>query len=67
MAVPLTFGQILGILITTFTQWPDYRTWHNSRSTLRDAALSAFSVFFMYCLARSDSKWPLKQKRRRCT
>lgn len=46
MSVPLTFKQVLGILNTTFNGLPDHRTGQNSRYTMRDAALSAFGVFF---------------------
>ena len=46
MATPLTFKHVLQVLNTTFSQLPDYRTGQNSQYPLRDAALSAFSVFF---------------------
>ena len=46
MAEPLTFNQVLGILNATFRQLPDYRTGLNRQYTVREAALSAYSVFF---------------------
>jgi hypothetical protein len=46
MAEALTFKQVLGILNTTFSRLPEHRRGRNSQYTLRDAALSAFSVFF---------------------
>ena len=46
MAEPLTYNQVLGTLNTTFSHLPDYRTGRNRQYTVRDAALSAFSVFY---------------------
>ena len=40
------FSTLLGFLEETVTQFPDMRTGENIQYTLRDATLSAFSVFF---------------------
>jgi hypothetical protein len=46
MAKPLSFGQLLTIMLAAFTQLPDKRTGKNSQYAMSDAALGAFSVFF---------------------
>ena len=45
-AEALPYKQVLGILNTTFKCLPDHRTGQNSQYTMRDVALSAFSVFY---------------------
>jgi len=49
MTAPLSFGALRQILIETCEQLPDQRTGTNKRYRVRDAALGAFSVFFMQC------------------
>ena len=46
MTEPLTFGALQAILMETFRRLPDPRTGDNTRYTMADAALGAFSVFF---------------------
>jgi len=43
----LTFSEVVKQLRTTFETLTDRRTGKNSSYTMTDAALSAFSVFFM--------------------
>ena len=43
----LTFSEVVKELRTTFETFTDRRTGKNSSYTMTDAALSAFSVFFM--------------------
>ena len=43
----LTFSEVVKELRTTFETLTDRRTGKNSSYTMTDAALSAFSVFFM--------------------
>lgn len=47
MAESLTFGALQALLTETFRRLPDPRTGGNTRYTMADAALGAFSVFFM--------------------
>jgi len=47
MTKPLSFGKLLAILRDTFERLPEHRQGANTHYTLCDAALSAFSVFFM--------------------
>jgi hypothetical protein len=47
MTHPVTFNRLLGILDRTFVSLPDQRTRPNTIYPLRDAAMAAFSVFFM--------------------
>jgi hypothetical protein len=49
MAEPLSFRALLTILKDVFARLPDYRTGENTQYTVCDAALGAFSVFFMQC------------------
>ena len=49
MTEQLSFGALRKILRDAFGQLPDYRTGKNTRYTVRDATLGAFSVFFMQC------------------
>ncbi|MEX2444993.1 MAG: ISNCY family transposase, partial [Alkalispirochaeta sp.] len=44
-----TFTTLLGYLESAIQSFPDYRTGKNCVYSIRDAALSAFSVFFMQC------------------
>ena len=46
MTKPLSWGQLLAILVATCQDLPDQRTGKNSQYTLSDAALGAFGVFF---------------------
>ena len=46
MTKPVTYTDMVRILNTTFGQLPDYRQGQNSQYTMRDAAWSAFGVFF---------------------
>jgi len=47
MSQPVTFDRLLACLDRTFAHLPDRRTRPNTIYTMRDAALAAFSVFFM--------------------
>lgn len=47
MTEPITFGRMLGILNSAFSNLPDARRGQNKTYRMRDAALGAFSVFFM--------------------
>jgi hypothetical protein len=47
MTEPVTFSRLLAILDRTFAGLPDPRRGQNTTYTMRDAALGAFSVFFM--------------------
>lgn len=47
MSKPVTYKRLLAILDRTFTGLPDPRTGQNTIYTMRDAAMAAFSVFFM--------------------
>jgi transposase InsO family protein len=49
MAEPLSFGALSAILREAFRQLPDARSGPQKRYTMTDAALAAFSVFFMQC------------------
>ena len=50
LTAPLTFAGIVEQLRDTFRAFPDCRKpGNNTRYTLEDAGLSAFSVFFMQC------------------
>ena len=42
----LSFNHLLANLHATFDNLPDYRTGQNTKYTIKDAALAAFSVFF---------------------
>lgn len=44
-----TFTTLLGYLESAIDSFPDHRTGKNCVYSIRDAALSAFSVFFMQC------------------
>jgi hypothetical protein len=44
---PVTFKQLLSILNETFTSLPDVRKGRNKQYSMGDAAMAAFSVFFM--------------------
>jgi hypothetical protein len=46
MTQPLSWGQLLAILVATCQDLPDQRTGKNRQHTIRDAALGAFGVFF---------------------
>lgn len=47
MTEPITFGRMFAILDRTFSSLPDPRRGQNTTYSMRDAALGAFSVFFM--------------------
>ena len=47
MTKPVTFNRLLSVLERTFAQLPDGRTGQNTTYSMRDAAMAAFSVFFM--------------------
>lgn len=47
MTEPIAFGRMLGILDESFSNLPDPRRGQNTTYSMRDAALGAFSVFFM--------------------
>lgn len=47
MAATLSFGRLLTILVATVTRLPDQRTQPNTIYEMADAALGAFSAFFM--------------------
>ena len=47
MTKAVTFNDLMPILERTFAQLPDRRTGQNTTYSMRDAALAAFSVFFM--------------------
>src|SRR5512142_2608341 len=47
MTKPVTFNRLLASLNRTFAGLPDHRTGQNTIYTVRDAAMAAFSVFFM--------------------
>jgi hypothetical protein len=49
MARPLSFGVLRTILMDACHQLPDVRTGDNGHYSIADAALGAFSVFFMQC------------------
>ena len=49
MTEPVSFGVLRSILIEAFGQLPEHRTGQNMEYTLCDAAMGAFSVFFMQC------------------
>ncbi|OQX14053.1 MAG: hypothetical protein BWK73_10360, partial [Thiothrix lacustris] len=50
LTAPLSFTGIVEQLRATFRAFPDQRKpSNNTRYTLEDAGLSAFSVFFMQC------------------
>ena len=44
-----TFSTLLGMLESAIRSFPDRRTGTNTTYSIRDAALSGFSVFFMQC------------------
>jgi hypothetical protein len=54
MTKPLSWGQLLAILVATCQNLPDQRTGKNSPYTIRDAALGVFGVFF----TRTPRSWP---------
>jgi len=45
----LQFDELVGYLKVSFALLPDYRSGYNTTYNIQDAALSAFSVFFMQC------------------
>ena len=45
----LSFSGLMKQLDEVVSNWPDSRTGHNCRYTMRDAGLGAFAVFFMQC------------------
>ena len=45
----LQFDELVGYLKVDFALLPDYRHGFNITYNIQDAALSAFSVFFMQC------------------
>lgn len=47
MTKPVTFNRLLALLDRDFAGLPDHRRGQNTQYTLRDAAMAAFSVFFM--------------------
>ena len=47
MSQPVTFNRLLACLDRSFADLPDLRTRPNTLYTMRDAAMAAFSVFFM--------------------
>jgi len=47
MSKPLTFNRLLSVLEHTFAQLPDERKGKNVTYSMLDAAMAAFSVFFM--------------------
>lgn len=47
MTKPVTFNRLLAALDRAFASLPDQRTRPNAIYTMRDAAMAAFSVFFM--------------------
>jgi hypothetical protein len=47
MSNPVTFKQLLSILNETFAHLPDVRKGRNKHYSIGDAAMAAFSVFFM--------------------
>ena len=47
MTNPVTFNRLLSMLDRTFAQLPDGRTGENVTYSMRDAAMAAFSVFYM--------------------
>lgn len=47
MTSPVTFTHLLAILDRTFADLPDARRGQNTSYAMRDAAMAAFSVFFM--------------------
>jgi hypothetical protein len=49
MTESLSFGTLREILVDGFRQLPDHRRGQNTQYTMCDAALAAFSVFFMQC------------------
>jgi hypothetical protein len=49
MPAPLSFTTLRAILMDAFEQVPDHRTGQNTRYSLSDAAMGAFSVLFMQC------------------
>jgi hypothetical protein len=49
MTKHLGFGALRTTLTETFDHLPDFRTGKNTQYTVGDAALGAFSVFFMQC------------------
>ena len=49
MTEPLSFSTLRTILTEVFQQLPDPRSGANTQYTMCDAALAAFSVFFMQC------------------
>lgn len=49
MAESVSFGVLRSMLTDAFEHLPDPRTGANKQYALRDAALGAFSVFFMQC------------------
>jgi hypothetical protein len=46
MTKPLSWGQLLAILVATCQNLPDQRTGKNGQYTISDAPLGAFGVFF---------------------
>ena len=44
-----TFSTLLGVLESAIRSFPDKRKGKNKHYSMRDAALSGFSVFFMQC------------------
>jgi len=49
MTKPLSFDVLRRIMIGRFKQLPDHRSGQNTKYSLCDAAMAAFSVFFMQC------------------
>jgi hypothetical protein len=47
MSKPVTFRRLLALLDRSFGGLPDHRRGQNTVYSLRDAAMAAFSVFFM--------------------
>ena len=65
MTERITFGRMLGILDGTFSNLPDPRRGQNTTYSMRDAALGAFSVFFMQSASFLAHQQAMQDKQQR--
>lgn len=49
MTEPLSFDALRRVIVDAFERLPDHRSGQNVKYSMRDAAMGAFSVFFMQC------------------
>ena len=65
MTERITFGRMLGILDGSFSNLPDPRRGQNTTYSMRDAALGAFSVFFMQSASFLAHQQAMQDKQQR--